>query len=882
MSQRSDWAFRLLLRLYPAAFRERYGRAMLDFHRDRIAAARAAGESPALLWLRLVLDALSSALAEHSHSLTRHEAVIPMLIHDLVYAARGLRHRPGFTLIVVATMALGIGANAAIFAVVNAILLQPLPYPHPERLVNFGHDAPQWLTSEPDFLDYHRELRSFSGLAAYTRREGTLTGGDEPERLQVVQATDDFFPVLGVRPLVGRTFVPDEFAVRPARTVVLSYGLWQRRFGGDRGVLGRAIAIEGVQRTVVGVMPPQFAFPTPRTDVWLPMPRFSPDSMNSRDNHSLFMLGRLAPNATLASAFVEANGIAKRFMREFPNLYNPREPLTPHLTFVTDEVIGGTRPYLFALLGAVGFVLLIACANVANLLLVRSETRQKEMAIRSALGASRFRLLGQLLVESMLLAGVGGLLAILLAWGGERLLVSLAPGSIPRLDEIRLDWHVIAFTAAVTLATGLAVGLVPGLRSSGNRSADALKAGGRLASSGGAARGAREALVVAELTLAVITLAGSGMLLRSLRNLEARELGFDPRQVLTARIGLSTRGYDDARAASFYEQLLTAVRGLPGVVGAGAANWLPIVDAGGLRGARPDERDYPPGQFPQVVPQWATPGFLPAMGIPLLSGRDFTSADTPASTPVVIVSKRLAELFWPNENPLGRRMKLGAPHAAWLTVIGVAGDFRSNGFADTPQPTMYVAYAQGTMALYYQPSALSLVMRAGGDPATLARSVRAIVHTLDPSVPVSYVRTMEQIVGISVANRRFSTLLLASFAGLALLLAGIGTYGVISYGVTQRRFEIGVRLALGAGDRSVLTLVMSEALRMCAIGIVLGLVGAAAIGRGLRALLVGISPLDATALVGASAALFVVAMLACLLPARRALRVNPVAVLRGG
>jgi putative ABC transport system permease protein len=457
-----------------------------------------------------------------------------------------------------------------------------------------------------------------------------------------------------------------------------------------------------------------------------------------------------------------------------------------------------------------------------------------------------------------------------------------APGSLPRLDDIRLDWRVVAFTALVTLATGIAVGLVPGLRASRDDSGQGLKEGGRLTSGQRVAPGARRALVIAELTLAAVTLSGTGMLVRSLWNLESAELGFEPRNVLTARIAPPVREYDPARALVFYEQLLTLLRALPGVATAGASGWLPVIDAGGLWGAEPDNHKYPEGQRPQVVPQWATPGYFRAMGLPLLAGREITSSDRLGTTPVVIVSKRLADQFWPNENPIGRRLGIGNPRVPWLTVIGVVGDISSRGFGDPPEPTMYFAYAQSSMTAYYQPGNLSLVVRTTGNPASVAGPIRSIVHALDRDIPVSDVRTMDQIVGVSVANRRFSTMLLAGFALLALLLAGIGTYGVISYGVTQRSVEIGVRIALGAGDRSVLTLVMREGMRMCAIGIALGLIGSAAIGRGLRALLVGVSPLDARALLAASLALVIVALLACVIPARRALTVDPISVMRAG
>lgn len=881
MTVSDERIFRALLRLFPAEFRDRYARAMLDFHRDRIAAARLARESMTLLRLRTIVDLVGSAIAEHVHTITRDEAVLQTIIQDFAYAVRGLARRPGFSAIVIATIALGIGANAAIFTVVNGVLLQPLPYPHAERIVSFGHEPPQWLTSEPDFVDYHRELRSFDGLAAYIKREATLSSPDHPERLQITAASEDFFPLLGVPALVGRTFVPDEYKVRPANVVVLSYALWQRQFGGDRAAIGRTMPINGVPRTIVGVMPGRFAYPETRTDLWLPLPRFNPDSMNDRDSHYLFMVGRLKPNVRLETAFAEANGMAKRFMREFPNLYNPREPLTPALKFITDDLVGSARPYLLALLGAVGFVLLIACANVANLLLVRGESRQKEMAVRSALGASRFRLLVQLLTESMLLSSLGGTLALLLAWLGDRVLVALAPGSIPRLDEIRVDWGVVAFTAAVTLITGIVVGLLPGLRGSRGSSAEALKDSGRTTGVQGAARGARRALVVAELALAVITLSGTGLLVRSLWNLQHEQLGFDPRNVLTGDVALPDNGYDNARAALFYEQLLMRLRAVPGVTAVGAVGWLPVVDAGGLRGVLPEGRPFVRGQSPLVVPQQMTPGAIRAMALTLHAGRDFDASDQLNATPVVIVSKQLADQFWPNESALGKRMKLGNPDAPWMTVVGVVSDIRSRGFGDKPEPTMYFPYAQSGRSADYQPRAMSVVIRATGDAAALTAPLREAVRGLDRTVPVSKVRTLEQIVGISVADRRFSTALLAGFAFLALVLAGIGTYGVISYGVTQRNFEIGVRIALGAGERSVLALVMSEGLRMSLVGLGIGLIASVALGRGIRALLVDVSTIDAPTLIAASLALLGVALVASFVPARRATTVSPITVMRG-
>ncbi|HKN64650.1 MAG TPA: ABC transporter permease, partial [Gemmatimonadaceae bacterium] len=814
------------------------------------------------------------------HTLTRDEAVLRTLLQDLGYAVRVLARRPGFSAIVVLTIALGIGANAAIFTVVNGILLEPLPYPHPDQIVSFGHEPPQWLSSEPDFLDYHRELKSFQGLAAYSRGEATLSEPESPERLQLVRATEDFFPVLGVAPLIGRTFGADEYTSQPPKVVIISWPLWQWRFGGDRSIVGRTISIEGVQRTVVGIMPPRFAYPEARTDLWMPMPRFHPSEYD-RDSHYLFMVGRLQANVPIEKAFAEANGLAKRIMRTYPTFFNPREPLTPHIRSIADDLVGGTRPYLFALLGAVGFVLLISCANVANLLLVRGESRHKEMAVRSALGASRLRLLIQLVAESLVLATIGGVFALVLASLGCRLLVAIAPESIPRLDEIRVDWRVVLFTAAVTLAAGLVVGLLPGLRASRENASGALRDAGRTTGTQAASRAARRVLVMAELALALITLTGTGMLVRSLWNLQHARLGFDPRNVFTASVALSTREYDDPRAALFFDQLLSDLRSRPGVVAAGAAGWLPVVNAGGLWGVTPEGRQFVPGQMPSAVPQQITPGYLRAMGLDLLAGRDFEANDGVTSPPVAIVSQRLAELLWPNENALGKRMKVSGTSTQWMTVVGLVSDIRARGFADVPEPTMYLAYAQTGKTAYSQPRAMALVIRTMGDPASIAPAVRSAVRHLDPTVPVAHERTMEQIVGISVADRRFSTALLAGFAALALLLAGIGIYGVISYGVTQRHFEIGLRIALGAGDRSVLALILSEGLRISLVGLGVGLIASLALGRAIRAMLVDVPAIDLPTLALASAALLAVALLAAFVPARRATTVSPIAIMRG-
>jgi predicted permease len=880
--------YRLLLRLYPAEFRRRYGRAMAEFHRERVRDARASGEPAALLWLRVIADVVVSAAAERVRERMRprspEEPIMHTLLKDARFALRDLVRRPAFTAVVLLTLALGVGANTAIFSFVSGILLRPLPYPHAERVVLFGHEPPHWLASEPDFTDYHRAVRAFERLAAYTRGEATLVGEGaregEPERVRFVRATQDFFPALGVAPLLGRTFVADEYRGDPPTSVVISHALWQRRFGGDRSIVGRTIAINGVQRTVVGVMPPHFDFPEARTDVWGPMPPFKPDTVSHRMGHYLFMVGRLRPGATMERARREATAEARRIMRDEPQWFNPREPLVPHIVGVHEELVGGTRPYLLALLGAVGFILLIACANVGNLLLARGEGRRREMALRSALGASARRLVTQLITEGLVLAALGGLLGLTVSVVLTRALRAAAPEAIPRLDMIGLDWRVALFALGVTAATGLLIGVVPAWRAVREDAAAALKEGGKGAVPQATSAGARRTLVAAEVALAVVMLSGSGMLLRSLWHLRDAGVGFEPNGVLTAKVAVSQRDYDDARAARFYDQLVERLRAVPGVRAAGASGWLPVVDAGGLWGFQPEGHSYPPGQWPTAVPQQVTPGYFAAIRLPLLAGRDLAPTDVVDAPFVAVVSKRFAELAWPGQSALGKRFRL-AGDSPLMTVVGIVGDIRARGFADTPEPTMYFPQAQAAKSAYFGPRAMAVLVRSTGDPARLAFAVREAVHALDPMAPVSDVRTLEDVVATSVASRRFSTALLAAFAALALVLAGVGTYGVISYGVSQRTYEIGVRMALGAERRAVLRQVMSEGMRLCAVGVLVGLLGSVAVARAIRALLVGVPAVDVPTLTSVCAMLVAVAALASIIPARRAMGVSPTEALRG-
>jgi putative ABC transport system permease protein len=592
------------------------------------------------------------------------------------------------------------------------------------------------------------------------------------------------------------------------------------------------------------------------------------------------MVGRLRPGVSVERATREAAALARRTMRDYADRYMPDQPLVPTIATVSDNLVGGTRAYLWTMLGAVGFVLLIVCANVANLLLARGEGRRKEIALRFALGATRSRVVTQLLTECVVLALGGGALGLLLAWVGDAALVAVAPKSIPRLGEVGVDWTVFGYTLATSLAAGLLFGVAPAFRATRDAPAAALKEGGRTAQPGGSRR-MRRTLVVAEVALAVVILSGAGMLLRSLVNLQRPDMGFDSRSVLTVKVSLTQSAYDEERSTAFYSQLLEKVRAIPGVRAAGAAGWLPVVDAGGLWGVLAEGQSYDRiAKGPTAVPQQVTPGYFRAIGIRLVSGRDFDEHDGPAGPYVGIVSEAMARELWPNADPLGKRFRLGGD-STYMTVVGVVNDIRSRGFADTPEPTMYFPYAQTAKTAYFMPRSMSLVMRTSGDPMRVAGQLRALVRSLDPTVPVSNVRTLEQVVGTSVASRRFGTALIAAFAALALVLAGLGIFGVISYAVSERTFEIGLRMALGAEKSNVLALVVNEGVRVALIGIALGLAGSAAVARAIRSMLVGVPPVDVPTLLAVSAALTMVALVASLLPARRAAMVDPMEALRG-
>ena len=906
----ADRLYRMLLRLYPREFRERFGGDMTDFFRDRRAAARAQGTlGVARVWWDAVADVFRIATLERADAATRHlralresrngdrpritldtrdEDMMATLMGDLRYAIRGMLTKRAFSAIVLATLALGIGANVAIFSVVNGVLLRPLPYPDAERVVQVDHIEPYGTVSEPEFVDYRDGTKRFERMAAFSETSGTLTGEREPERVTIARVSDGFFSILRVPPEVGRTFVPEEDRRHgfPRRAAVLSHGLWTRRFGADKAIVGREIRINDVSVTVVGVMPEPFDYPSSDIALWMPL-RLNYDTLWTRNNHYLRLIARLKPGVSAAAATNEVNTLAKQFVRDYPQVYNQSSPLIAKATPLPDKLLGRTRPYLLALLGAVGFVLLIACVNVANLLLARGEARRKELAIRTALGASRGRIARQVMTESVVYAVTGGALGIALAGWGQHALRAAAPASIPRVDQVTIDGGVLLFALLVTSLTGLLFGVLPAVRGARGDTIRSLREGGKTSSQFGIGR-ARGVLVVSEVALAVVLLTGAGLMIRSLWKLQAIDLGIKPEHVLALRVSYPERpaNLNDAAGHShaivqFYRDLTDRVQALPGVESVGAVGDLPIADGYSSWSILIDGSPMlSVGEAPAVTPEQVTPGYFRTMGIPVLRGREFTDRDGADAPLVALVNEAAVKKLWPNKNPIGGTIKMLNESAPWATVIGVVKDVRSAGYMEDVPPTMYFPHAQAGQSAYYTPAAMNLVVKTDGDPLTIAGPLRQIVRQLNASTPVSNVQTMEAVVAASVASRRFSTELLAGFAALALVLAGIGIYGVIAYDVSQRTYEIGLRMALGAQSTQVAGMMVGRGVRMVVVGLVLGVAGSLAVTGVLASLLVDVSRLDPVTIGSVVVVLGVVAAAAAYLPARRASAVDPMVALR--
>ncbi len=797
---------------------------------------------------------------------------------DLSYAVRRLRRSPGFTLVAVLTLALGIGATSAIFSVVNAVLLRPLPHPEPERLVQLqatwkGKDVA--YLSPQNFLDIEAQARSFERLSAMDGGGVTLTGLGSPERLEAASVSAAFFDVMRARPLLGRGFVAGENEPGRSKVAVLGHRLWLDRFGGDPNIVGRSVQIDREPRTVVGVAPAAFSFPD-GAQVWLPLEYDEQFRTKSRGAWYLQVVGRLAPGATVEGAREEMRTIAARLAAAYPDA---NEGVGGSAASLHEATVGETRRALLVLLGAVGLVLLVACVNVANLQLARVSGREGELAVRAALGAGRGRIARQLLTESVLLAVAGGALGVLLAGVLVDGLLSLQPQDVPRLAEVRLDRSVLGFAALLSLATSLLFGAFPALRTSRRATAQSLRQGSR-AVLAGTRPGLRAGLVVGQIALAMVLLAGAGLLVRSFTLLRSVDPGFDVRSALSFRVSLPGSAYaDDTRLVAFHQGLDERLRALPGVRAVGAISSLPLAGGNFIISFTVDGRpELPPAQQPSLDVAIATPGYFRAMGTDLVRGRGFTPGDDERAPQVVLLSEAAVRRHFAGEDPIGKVIRLGLGRGrgrkAGGEVVGVVRDVKRHGLAKASPPEIYLPYAQ------YPVQSMAVVLRTDVPPRSLAAAAERVVHGLDPELPVVRLATLEELVARSISQPRFYTLLLAAFASSALFLAALGLFGVMSYAVAQRTRELSVRLALGARPQSLLRMVLREAMALGLAGAALGLLGALVVSRSLEALLYSVSPSDPVTLSVTALVLVATTLLAGYLPARRATRVDPVVALR--
>jgi putative ABC transport system permease protein len=807
-------------------------------------------------------------------------------LQDLRFGGRTLARNPGFACVAVLTLALGVGANAAIFSVVNAVLLRPLPWGDPDRAVmiwsRWNAFDKTWV-SDGEVNGYRRQSRTLSDVGAWADGQVNLTGDGEPERVASGSVTANLFSVLGASPIRGRVFTPEEDVPNGPNVVILGHGLWQRRYAGDQAIVGRSIQINGTPYQVVGVMPADFVLPT---DFQNPAPSalWTPAQWNSAStdhgNHGYYAAARLKPGVTLAQVRDDLHGIAQAWTTQ--GLYPPQMQFDTLAFTLRDEVVGGVRRTIWLLFGAVGFLLLIACANVANLLLARAEARQREMAVRTALGAGAARVIRQLMTESLVLAGISAVAGLLLAAVGIRALALWNPSSIPRVGGVTVDWRVLVFTVAVALATTVIFSLAPAARLLRSDLTDSMKEGGGNATTGSGRRRFRNGLVVAEMALAVVLLVGAGLMLRTLSSLQRIDLGFDPSGVMTMRISLPQAFYrEPAQVVDFYSRLIERVRGVPGVVAAGAARSLPLASTIGDFGLRVDGYVPPPGTNPKGDWQIATHGYLQAMGERVVRGRGIDATDTVDSQLVGLINEEMAQRYWAGRDPIGRRFRIGGrDDRPWVTVVGIVGAVRHNGVTEVVKEKFYIPHTQWHRSVGNAIRSMTLVLRSDGDPGELAAPVRQMIRQMDPNLPVADVRSMEDVVGSALSTPRFMSVLLSIFAGLALTLSAIGIYGVLSYVVSRRTREIGIRVAIGAGRGSVLKMVLGGGVSLALMGIGAGLALAFAVTRLLRGLLHGVTPADPFTFVAVAFALTGVAVLASAVPAWRASRVDPVIALR--
>jgi predicted permease len=817
---------------------------------------------------------------------------IETFAQDLRYGGRMLRKNPGFTVVAVLTLALGIGASTAVFSVVNGILLKPLPYPHAERIVipwlvsppgvNIGSEYFPW--GQVQFRLLTREIHPFQDVGAFQNDSFNLTGSGEPALLDGFRTTAGFFPALGVSAILGRTYSEIDDQPGHEHVVVLSYRLWQERFGGDREILGRAIDLNGLSYTIIGVMPAGFAFPRaeempvsfdfPREpQLWVPLaiPPVAPLGPSE-----LAVVGRLKPGVTIAQAQAQMDVITKHAEQVDPRWkgwFNTR------VVSLEKEVVGDTRRPLLLILGSVGIVLLIACSNVANLLLARSLARRREFTLRTALGADRARLVRQLVTESLLLAAIGGALGILFAYVGASFAKAFGPASIPRLREVSLDWYVLLFAVAVSLLTGILFGFVPAIAAARGNVVESLKEGSQRTGSTSSHPKLRNSLLISQVALALVLVISAGLLVRTFYRMLGADPGFRPAQVLTFELSLPALKYPNlGRIVTLYQSALENLQSIPGVQSAGLTETLPLGGEGEstvitvLDHPVSKDQERPFANYTVV-----SPGYFSAVGATILRGRGIADFDTADTMSVTVINNAMAKKYWPGEDPIGKRLGLGSPRYPVSTVVGIVSDIKHFSMRDSPSPEMYVPYTQKPW-----PSLLAMrvALRATGDPAALTAGIRAAIHSADPDLPVAKVAPLSTLVDDSMMQPRFAMLLLASFAGLALLLATIGMYGVISYSVAQRTQEIGIRMALGAPRGNVFGMVLAQGARLAGLGIAIGLLAALAVTRLMTSFLYGVRPTDPLTFAAVSLLLAGVALLACYVPARRATRVDPMLALR--
>jgi len=802
------------------------------------------------------------------------------LWQDLRYGARMLMKKPGFTIVAIITLALGTGVNTAIFSLVNAVLLKPLPFHEPERLVMLWEEAsaigfPRDDVAAANFVDWKAQQSTFDDLATLDWRNFDLTGDGEPLKVTAYGVTANLFPLLGVQPTLGRNFSDEEDRPGAAKVTILSYGLWQRRYGGEPGIVGRDIQLNGEKYTVVGVMPAGFQFLQSYIGLWVPA-AFTVEQLADRDNHYLTVVARIKRGVTFEQAQADIAAITERIARDYPQ---DATGLASVIVPLREQLTGKVRQPLLVLLVAVGFVLLIACANIASLLLSRAAARRKEIAVRTALGASRARILRQLLTESVLLAGAGGAGGLLVAMWSFTLLKQLIPEGMLLSASLKIDLPVLAYAMVIALLTGIIFGLVPALQASKIDLNQALKQGGsRTSMSAGGSR-LRGAFVVAEVALALVLLAGAGLLIRTVFNLRGQYAVFQPEKLLTLRTALANYKYGEHyKRVAFYDEVLERMQALPGVVAAGYTTSVPLTWKGGANGFAIEGRQPQPGGFWNAIHRQVSAGYFQTMGIALRQGRYFDNGDNKQALPVVIINETMARQFWPDEEALGKRFKLGVANAPWVTIVGVVADVRQMGMDAPVKAEMYFPYRQIASHFWYAPR--DLVIRTTGDPMSLVGAVRQEIHTVDQDQPIANIITMEDMLTEETGSRRLGMILLSAYAGLALLLASLGIYGVLSYFVAQQTPEIGVRMALGARPGDILRLVLRKGMTMALLGIGTGLFGALALTRLMASLLFGVSATDPITFVAIALLLALVALLACYLPARRATRVDPMVALR--